>query len=273
MSSGCRFLLSSAFVLGLSIVAAPAVADDGPDSEDVERAQQLFDEGAELYLEEEFSAAIVRFRRAHENAPHPLFMYNIARAEQSRGRLHDAADAALQARETPGEMDPDSRVANDALIAASGTLEPAEQIVEARVAEIAEADEVEGTEEVDEIDEPADPDGRLGTTGWAGVSALTVGVGALGGALVIDRQIASHQADLEASADEINQEGIDREIDAINSWRTRGQVLLFSGAFLAATGGTLLTLDLIRGSGDESGADVAIGPAGSGPGLGVTARW
>lgn len=276
-------LVAGLAALAVSVVASPAVASDG----DIERAQELFNEGAELYLDGEYSAAIVRFRQANAYREHSLFHYNIAMAELHRGEVVDAAEAAREARVTEPALEPDNRANNDAIIAGAGVFTTGSNVaVELAPDEdaepIAEPEDPEDTQPVAEPDqptEPADPDSGVGTLGWTGVSALAVGLGSLGGAWYVDAQVSDHRQGLEEVAGELSQEQFNDQIDEMARWQTRGQVLLFSGLFLAATGGTLLTLDVLTASSaDEaqSGGDaveVTIAPTMSTSGAGLVVHW
>lgn len=251
----------TAFFLAL-LFSLPAGASEG----DIERAQEHFNAGAELYLEEEYSAAIVRFRQAHELHPHPVFMHNIAMAELRRGRPGHAARAAMEARQMQAELDDREVARNDSIIAGATALSTAGELME----------ELHDDEEISPAtDEPAvvSDASSFGTLGWAGVSGLALGAGALGGAWYVDSQITSHREELQATSGDISEEGLNRQAEQISSWQSRGQVMLFSGIFVTVTGATLVTVELLTGGADDGGIQARLVPSISTPGLRMSMEW
>ncbi|MFB6373207.1 MAG: hypothetical protein ABEN55_08860 [Bradymonadaceae bacterium] len=73
--------------------ASDSATNSSSDSE-VAEAQKHFDRGAEYYVDEKFSKAIVEFRKAQNLHPHPLFLYNIVRAYVRIGQCSNALEYA-----------------------------------------------------------------------------------------------------------------------------------------------------------------------------------
>ncbi len=244
-------------------------ATDDIDREDVKRAQEAFNRGASLYYEGSFGEAIVEFRRAQERYPHPIFAHNIARANEQLERYDRALSAAKEARELQEQASraqdqmPDAADArNSGLIASLET-----RLNSQAVAEAVEAHQ----QQIDGVDAPDAPDtsSGWGLMGWSGVALATVGAGALTGAMVMDRQVASDIEALESNTD-ISEADFNSEIDSLQGQQTAGRVFLFSGAGMLAIGATLVVLEMTSGS-DEEG--FAVAPSVSRPGVEMTLRW
>jgi hypothetical protein len=83
-------LASGLIALALSLVStalvggAPAHAQ-GPTDEQKQQARAFYMEGEALFRKELYTAAIENFRKAHEIIPHPVNLYNIARAYEKLG--------------------------------------------------------------------------------------------------------------------------------------------------------------------------------------------
>ncbi len=258
-------------LLMVCLSGGQALADSGLGSDDVdpaavERAQQAFNDGAAYFFEEEYARALVEFRRANEAMPHPVFLFNMALCHSELGRTDRTLQAAEEAQELFREfhergddVPADLWARNDALIASIQAVIRSQNTADALAPEaVAERPDVE----------PAD-DG-FGILGWAGVGALAVGAGALGGAAVIDRQVASGIEDLSAISDESE---FNNQRDALRGQQTSGQVLLFSGIGLATVGASLVVLELVSGGGGDSDSGLAIAPSLHRPGLDIMVRW
>ena len=268
-------VLAAALLL-VCLGAGQAVAQSGGDVDPqaVERAQQAFDRGAAYYFEGEYSRALVEFRRANEAMAHPVFLFNMALCHRELGRVDRTMQAAEEARELfrefheRGEQVPfDLWARNDALIVSIETVDRAQAMAEAlEAAEPADGQPVADISDVDSVDDS----GAFGVLGWAGVGALAVGAGALGGAVVIDRQVASGIEELQGISD-TNEFNTRR--DSLQGQQTSGQVLLFSGIGLATVGTTLVILDLVSGNGDSNDGGLAVSPSFHRPGLDILVRW
>lgn len=126
-----------------------------------------------------------------------------------------------------------------------------------------------------EPDPPAAPEeaGRLSGLGWTGVAGVAAGAGAVGGALWVDGQVADHRRQLEENSEQITPETMREEVDRIDSWQTRGRVLLFGGLGLVVAGGSLVAVDALSRSSADGDRRVEIAPTVDRPGLAVFSRW
>lgn len=240
------------------------------DAEDLQQAQEAFDRGASYYYEGKYGDAIREFRRAQQRYPHPIFAHNIARANESLERYDRALDAAREAHELHDEassardqLPADAEAANSGLIVSLET-----RLTSQSIAEAMETLDDEDVDEIDDIDAPPEPS-RWGLMGWTGVALTAVGTGALAGAAVMDRQVAS---DIDALEDDPGDDAdaFQTEIDSLEGRQTAGQVFLFSGAGMLAVGSTLMILELASGP-DEEG--LSMGPSVTRPGVEMTFRW
>ncbi len=77
-----------ALALALSVVAAPALAQDAP-----ERAAEHFDRGIAFFNEGRYDAALAEFSRAYELAPAHQTLYNLARVHAALGHAVESAQA------------------------------------------------------------------------------------------------------------------------------------------------------------------------------------
>lgn len=73
----CAVFIGAAWSAGAQAAA--------PSEDDKARARAFYEEGQALFKKELYSAAIENFRKAHEIIPHPVNLYNIARAYEKLG--------------------------------------------------------------------------------------------------------------------------------------------------------------------------------------------
>ncbi len=268
-----------------SLLATGAFADDGDelseealeeiDEEDIQRAQDAFNEGASLYYEGEYGRAMVEFRRANELYPHPIFAHNMALANHQLGRTNRTLDAALEARELSQQATDDAErlpdradATNHGLIVSLQSLETGEEVAEAIAADTIDDDDEPVA--VDEPPEGVDDPSSFGALGWGGVGAFVLGAGALTGAALIDRNVVSGKESLENWDDTTT--AFNEEKDSLESQQSIGKVLLFSGAGLAAVGTGLVVWELMS-SPDSEGSQMAVSPSLTRPGVDVMLRW
>lgn len=257
----------------LSLLASPAVAssdsDDRIESEAAEqeqeedapgvRAQEYFDQGSRLYIEEDYTGAIIEFRKAHQLAPHPILLHNIALSNHRLGRTEEARTAAVEAEQMGADLPPESASRNRAMIVGGSTVVQAEAAASSvRIAGAAAGD----TEEVSVSD----------SLFWTGIGAAGLGIGALAGASYINFEIQRHSNELEAAADRLSREDFAAEADEIARWQNRGKALLFSGAGLTAAGIALTAAFWPETGGDEE-PGIVVAPAVDEPGMNVMYRW
>lgn len=251
--------------------SGPLFAGSGGD--DTERAQEYFEDGAEHYLEQNYSRAIIEFRKAHQASPHPIFLHNIALANLHLGRVDNARDAASKAASMDISLPDDTTARNLGIIAgadtASSAHSTAERVDRRGTSPTAEA----STDEVVEPPPETDASPAFGALGLGGLAALSAGFISLGGALYVDRQIAAHRDALEARAGRISPTTMDEQVEHIDTWQTRGRILLFSGIGLAAAGTALVGIDVFAGSDTSSTSGLTIFPSPSAQGPAVMFQW
>lgn len=277
----CHYIFFGAVVV-LTLLAAPAVAESPPQTEqtsDAERAQEFFDTGAQHYYEGEYGRAIVEFQKANRAHPHPLFLFNIALSNLHLQRHDRAIDAARRAEEMDQPLGAENSARNRAMIASSETVlnsgDIAEVIAGLEVDEeeadddpaVAEPTDPEPVDEPPEVDEPP----GFGPVGWAGAAGLGTGAAAMITAGVLDAQIRSDWDDLEADMARMPDDEFDREIESIERRQLTGQILLFSGVGVAVAGAALMGYELFVSPSETDG--VAIGPRFDRPGIDVTMQW
>lgn len=238
------------------------LSEDAIDEEDLERAQDAFNQGAAYYYEEEFGRAMVEFRRANELHPHPIFQHNIALSNRQLGRIERTLEAAENAAAMDEKLPAPADATNSALIVGITTVLTTQEKADHLAAQVQDA-------EVEEPDVVADEPSGWGGSGWAGVGALSVGLGALTGAFVLDRRVVSGMDSLENDTWDSMAE-FNEERDSLQSQQSMGKIFLFSGAGLAALGGGLIVWELMSGPGDNA---MALSPSIHRPGVDVSFRW
>ena len=88
-----------ALAVGLLVpVAASAAA---PDHTAVRAAQQSYEEAKRAYQRGDMEAAIGHLQAAIKAVPDPIYVYNLARAQETAGRLGEAYTSLLRARAMP----------------------------------------------------------------------------------------------------------------------------------------------------------------------------
>lgn len=245
-------------VVAMMLVVAPATAGaDEPDQmgeehveeetgDEHQRAQQHFDKGAQLYYEGEYSRAAVEFRRAHEVHPHPLFLYNFALANMQLGRIDDAREGAIEARQMDEPLPPEQDARNEAIIAGADTLSAGHLVTE----QIAEH-----SEEIPPPPQPQAEDTGFGWRGWGGIFALGAGTAALTGGLGIELSLRPDREELEQRKEtNPNADGVARLESSIESRELTSRILIGSGAGLMVMGTGLLIWNATDGHADEPSA-------------------
>lgn len=273
MSTITRYLVIGSLFVGISAFAATVTAQESEelshdeleeDADDFDDVEAIFEDGARYYLEEDYSSAVIEFRRANQIHPHGIFQYNIALSNRALGRIEQGLDAALEADENSADLDAETAASNSGLIAGFGAVLKADEV----------GDDVEDlSDEQHQVEAvpDAEPASRWGGLGWGGVAALGIGASALAGAAVIDAQLQSGIQELEAGERYEDGDEFRQHRDSLSTRQTAGQVLLFSGAGLAVTGVSLMVVELFTGSSSESA--VAATPSLTRPGLDIAVRW
>ena len=224
-------LLSLAIAAPLLLTSAAAAAPD------MERAKQLFAEGAELYDKGEYDKALAKFKASYKESGRPELLYNMGRCQEGMGDLQVAIDSY----EAYLLGEPDNAAEVKALVA---RLKNRIKFRKGKAKPKAPAPK------------PAPPPPRarpLRLPGWilvgVGAAGLVAG-GVLGGmAMAKTGEVEDGYENSTMTYPEY-QDAVDQgeglELGAI--------IALAVGGAAAATGATLLILDVMGGEGEASGA-------------------
>lgn len=272
-----KFLSSLLFVALVTLASLGAFADapgaeeghvvddEEISTEDIQRAQEYFDLGAQLYFEGEFSRAAVEFRRAHELYPHPLFLFNIALIQRRLNRPEDALAIARQAQGMDEDLPPKEDAQNRGMIDGIGAAFLGHEIVGTLAG--VDVGELPGRKEpVVVAREPL-----LSPLGWLGVGALSLGVAGLTGGGIVqarlgaNREVYDVRQPLYPESQAVAQLG-----ETIERQQTQRTILFVSGAGLTAVGTALIVMALLP---DDSEPDLAFSFSLSEPGVSVIYRW
>jgi tetratricopeptide (TPR) repeat protein len=258
-------LLAGIALLGL--LGLPSVAL-GQSDEEVS-VKQAYKMGMTHYKKGEFEEAITDFRKALDQQPHPVLIYNLSQSYVRIGEWEKAVKYADMAQELGGKLDERTATQNVATGLAGRVVLSAED----NAPEIAEAEpgasKPQASTSPDKKTEPSEPTspppetagkGGFGGLGWVGAGTAAAGAGLLAGALVVDIGLAS---DFEAL-----EEGTASNPDSLRadmkSRQTTGQILLYAGAGAAALGTTLLILELTGGESKPQSARLGVSPTDGG---------
>jgi tetratricopeptide (TPR) repeat protein len=207
-------------------------------------AAELYEEGARAYREGRFDESAILIRRAYEIEPHPILLYNIARALESAGDLQGALEAYQQFLvDAPADAEQRPRVARRVevlrieLDRSGTTSEPA-------------------TEPIESDPPPAPAVDREGPAAWpwiiAGVGVVTAAVGIVTGVIAVDRESAVEEAPDHRTAVPIAAEAEDYAL-ATN-------VLFIAGGVIGLAGVVLGLVDIATLGESEDRARLTIGP-------------
>ena len=240
----------------------------GQDDDKVERAQEAFDQGINFYVQQEYGKAIAEFRKGHQVLPSGMFLYNIslsyiklknwpaaikyAREAAARGDLPKKHAAKNHARHTAVSM----RIQAGALAKAAAEKTKQDQ-----------GDLFGGGQQGGGTSQPA-PSRWPGLWTYVGAGSAVVGAGLVAGAVVIGSDVQTRIDTLGGVEDK---DEYDRMRSSIESDRTVGQVLLFSGIGLVAAGSGLAVWDYTQ---SEQQAQFVLGAGAMGaPGASFRLQW
>lgn len=228
------FFMTAAVCAIVCVGSVPvAQAQDG---DATQIAQAGFEEGAKAYLEERYEAAIVTWSKSYEIWPAAIIRYNMslaaAKLEHFSQALAYAAEAAAN-KEVPLD-DKYMAKLNANSLAWSSRLK-SDQITR-------------------RIFQQTPAELTLDWRGYTGVGMATVGAGLVVAAIVTG---AGASSDNEALSDSPSKAAYESSRSDLENKQVVGQVLLYSGAALFATGASLVVWDLFF---DDSLVDVALVP-------------
>lgn len=251
-------------ILGLLVAAAATFCSAsalGQESESLksQQAQRHADEGARLYAEGEYGAALVQFRKAHALKPNRILLFNIALSYSKIGRCGKATTKAAEL-EAKYDLPPKLRATSRGMSAGCGSVgrapDVAEEVAEARKRARAErsAAENEGVERA-EVAEAANSNSDpheaestgsgLGALGWTGVTAAGLGTAGWVATLVLQNQVQSDFEQYETAAEQGEAERYRELRDQIRRKQTAGRTLLVTSIGLTSAGLGLFLFDLL----------------------------
>lgn len=247
------------------LVAATAtflsVPVSGQESESLksQQAQRHADEGARLYAEGEYGAALVQFRKAHALKPNRILLFNIALSYSKIGRCEKATTKAKEL-EANYDLPTKLRATSRGMSAGCGLVgrapEVAEEVAEARERARAErsaakqerAERAEVAEAATTDSDPSEAEssgGGLGVLGWTGVTAAGLGTVGWIATFAIRNQVRSDFEQYETAAEEGDAEEYTRLRDRIPRKQTAGRTLLVTSIGLTSAGLGLFLFDLL----------------------------
>ncbi|WP_146618165.1 hypothetical protein [Lujinxingia litoralis] len=258
-----RRLIPLSVLLLCGLLASPAAAQNTPD----ELAQQYFDEGAGFFIEGNYARAILSFRRAYEQRPDPMILYNMSLAHSRLGNHREAYQTILATQRMEGLPD-QARVRVDARVDALHVVVTAEALAPEMAEALARKAEADQHSEEARAALPAPPplqhaNAGMGLVGWAGVGTTVVGAGLLTGALLIDRGLSSDLEAYQQAADQGRLDDYRRLRSDIESRASTGRILLYSGAGAAVLGLGMWVFGVTAAEGPAE-IDLAFSPDGSG---------
>lgn len=226
-----------------------AAEDADEDSADLQRAQDHFDTGADLYYQGEYSQAAVEFRRAHQIHPHPMFMYNFALATKQLDRLDDTLDAALEAEAMDQQLPPEQQAGNRAMIHGAQLVLDTRESSEEIAADLPDID-------------PPEAEDEFGPVGWIGLGAIALGTaGGVAGAVTHYRVRGDRQELEERREVNPDAQAIATLESRVSSRETARNALYLSAAGLVTFGtGFVIWENMMGPDNDASALDVSIGP-------------
>lgn len=273
-----RFRTPLAFLIAAALVAgpaAPAVAQssDEPTKEELKRAGEHFQNGAENYAAGDYSKAIVDFLKAYNEVPNALFLYNISLSYGKLGNVEDALAAARKAGAGEG-MDDHTTNRNQARIMAyerwTSAARVAGHIETARAR--AEAEKKKQQQQAQQHDTGSAKGSTFGGLGWIGAGLMVAGGGLSVGSAIVANGLKQPIEDYKQAGESGDAQSYDTLKSEIRSDQSLGKVLLFAGTGTAAVGLVLLLVDLGNGAGENETA-VFFSPTADGAMAGLRKRF
>lgn len=268
------FQRTLALVMLLSGLMLPTVTS-AQTREDVAKAQQHFQNGAEWYAKGDYAKAVVEFMSGHALAPNAMFLYNVSLSYERLGRIEDSLSAAEKAKSYEG-MPPEVENRNEARIRALHVAVRSQTVAQ-RMSQVASRDgDTDGGSGGDGDDTQPKlverPDG-VQALGWTGLGLAAVGGGFAVAGLLVNSSI---NADIEAYEEAARTEDratYDELRDSIGKRQQRGKIFYAVAASAAGIGLTLFVIDLVVGT-EEVPVTTFVAPSGSGgPVVGATLRF
>lgn len=253
-------------VLGALIAAVLLVPATSAAQDDARLAQEAFDRGMSHYTEQNYGDAVAEFRKGHQLMPNGMFLYNISLSYMRLKNHEMALRYAERAREMREHLPPKSDAKNAARIGGLNARLGALQLAK-KLEPIAAEPDQGGDRFVDSAVDDS-------TESWPGtLTYVGAGTAVLGGALVIGAGVMGSDIDerVEQLAGVEDRSAYDTMRADIESDRTLGRVLLFSGLGLVAAGGGLVAWDYYGDQAETS--RLSVQPELGGDRLGARLHW
>lgn len=238
MGNGMKVHLAVAVVCCFAWFGSTSVAQ-AQEGDATQIAQTGFEEGAKAYLEERYEAAIVTWSKAYEIWPAAIIRYNMSLAAAKLENFGQALTYASEARAN-------TEVPLDEKYLAKLNANTQAWVARIRSEQIARR-----------IFQQTPAELTLDWRGYTGIGVGTVGAGLIVTAVVMGLGASS---DNEALGDSTSKAGYETSRSDLEDKQVIGQVLLYSGAALFATGASLVVWDLFF---DDTLVDVAVVPGAS----------
>ena len=265
-------LLLTAVLLSASLATSSVAVAQSKD--DVKKAQEHFQKGAEWFAKGDYPKAVVEFISGHALAPNAMFLYNVSLSYERMGKIDDALSAAEGAKQYEGMPD-EVAMRNDARIRAFEVMKGAERTAD-KMKQIAEKGDGDGDGVGDgdgdgDVEMVERPDG-IKALGWAGIGLTAVGGGLAVAGLLTNSAIMNDIEDYRTAANEGDRARYDELAGDIEAKQSRGQLFYAVGAGAAGVGLTLFLIDLFTGT-ETVPASAWISPAADRTTVGVTLRF
>lgn len=240
-------------------------------------ARQLAQRGAKAFVKKDYAMAVTYFQRAASLDPNPVLLFNLSLAHSRVGNVQDAREAAQRAINMGSENVPEDtwvklharRDAYDRALAAQAMAQ--ELAPDDPEISMGPGDGGEGGQTT--VGKSVEPGSPIGALGWTGAATGVVGVGMLAGAGLVT---AGVRADIDAYNDARVAGNFDRARqlqDDVDQGQQLGQILLYSGAGLAAVGTGLFVFDLVNGAETEKKATLLTAPTRGGASVTLHLRF
>ena len=268
----------AALVIAVGVIAAPLPVTAAPAADPkIERAKELLSNGARLYNEGSYEAAILAFQEGYDLTKEPAFLFNIGNCYERLGKFAEARSYLDQYRAFAPESERDvltRRITQiDERLRKQREEEEARRKAEEDAARNQPEPQPEGPPPPIDEPEPAKEERVFGPAAWAltGVTVVGLGLGAgMGVKALKDRDRAMEHCSEQGGATICNSQGE----DALSARRTSALVadIGFVVAGVAAAG--LITVVALKAK-KKRASDTALAPFGGrgAAGLVLTGRF
>lgn len=221
----------------LATIWQPTASRAQESSDEAARAERYYQQGVELYEQGQYERAVDKLRESYSLVADPLILYNVSMAQWRAGDTEVALETGYRVREQglDGKMQPTLH----------GRLRAFERILRARESARRQPTDPPPAE-TNSTSSPPTSGSNVGALGWVGFASATAGVVSLGGAVAVDRALATDAPYYERAASRGDAREYRERLADLERRQTRGRLLLGGGIVLTATGGALLIAELLE---------------------------